>query len=52
MAAARAAPGAAPGAGGQGDTAQVLRFPEDPYTIELLDAVPQPARAGPAEEIA
>ncbi|MBK5248304.1 MAG: ABC transporter ATP-binding protein [Actinomycetales bacterium] len=36
----------------QGDTAQVLRFPEDPYTIELLDAVPQPARAGPAEEIA
>jgi peptide/nickel transport system ATP-binding protein len=29
-----------------GLTAQVLRFPEDPYTMELLDAIPQPHRAG------
>jgi len=29
-----------------GNTAQVLRFPEDSYTMELLDAIPQPARAG------
>jgi peptide/nickel transport system ATP-binding protein len=28
-----------------GKTAQVLQFPEDDYTIELLDAVPQPGRA-------
>ncbi|HWK93028.1 MAG TPA: ABC transporter ATP-binding protein [Luteimicrobium sp.] len=28
----------------RGDTAQVLRFPEDDYTTQLLDAVPQPAR--------
>ncbi|MFC8598593.1 ABC transporter ATP-binding protein [Isoptericola sp. NPDC057191] len=27
-----------------GDTTQVLRFPEDAYTTQLLDAVPQPAR--------
>ena len=27
-----------------GGTAQVLRFPEDAYTTQLLDAVPQPAR--------
>ncbi|HZL80489.1 MAG TPA: ABC transporter ATP-binding protein, partial [Demequina sp.] len=31
-----------------GVTAQVLRFPQDAYTIELLDAIPQPARAGGA----
>ncbi|WP_163543962.1 ABC transporter ATP-binding protein [Occultella kanbiaonis] len=29
----------------RGETAQVLRFPEDAYTVELLDAVPQPGRA-------
>lgn len=29
-----------------GETAQVLRFPEDPYTMELLEAIPQPQRAG------
>lgn len=29
-----------------GGTADVLRFPSDPYTIALLDAVPQPSRAG------
>ncbi|TDE99055.1 ABC transporter ATP-binding protein [Occultella glacieicola] len=29
----------------RGETAQVLRFPEDDYTVELLDAVPQPGRA-------
>lgn len=29
----------------RGETAQVLRHPEDPYTVELLDAVPNPARA-------
>ena len=26
----------------------VLRFPQDAYTVELLDAIPQPARAGGA----
>ena len=31
-----------------GVTAQVLRFPQDAYTVELLDAIPQPARAGGA----
>ena len=34
-----------------GDTAQVLRFPTDDYTIRLLDSIPRPARrfaeAGP-----
>jgi peptide/nickel transport system ATP-binding protein len=29
----------------RGRTADVLRHPSDPYTIELLDAVPNPARA-------
>ncbi|MEJ5944004.1 ABC transporter ATP-binding protein [Pseudokineococcus basanitobsidens] len=29
----------------RGETSQVLRFPQDPYTVELLDAVPQPGRA-------
>ena len=29
-----------------GQTAQVLRFPKDPYTMELLEAIPQPHRAG------
>ncbi|MDN3309825.1 ABC transporter ATP-binding protein [Microbacterium oryzae] len=29
----------------RGETAQVLRHPEDPYTVGLLDAVPNPARA-------
>ncbi|WP_298802531.1 ABC transporter ATP-binding protein [uncultured Pseudokineococcus sp.] len=29
----------------RGETSQVLRFPQDPYTVELLDAVPQPSRA-------
>ncbi|WP_442928411.1 ABC transporter ATP-binding protein [Microbacterium sp. LB16] len=29
----------------RGETAQVLQHPEDPYTIQLLDAVPNPARA-------
>ena len=29
----------------RGATADVLRHPTDPYTIELLDAVPNPARA-------
>ncbi|KRC51838.1 glutathione ABC transporter ATP-binding protein [Leifsonia sp. Root227] len=29
----------------RGKTADVLRHPSDPYTIELLDAVPNPARA-------
>ncbi|MET1051628.1 MAG: ABC transporter ATP-binding protein [Mycetocola sp.] len=29
----------------RGDTAEVLRNPTDPYTIELLDAIPNPARA-------
>ena len=28
-----------------GNTAQVLRFPQDPYTVQLLDAVPMPDRA-------
>ncbi|MEV7964144.1 ABC transporter ATP-binding protein [Oerskovia paurometabola] len=28
----------------RGETAQVLRFPEDEYTTTLLDAIPQPAR--------
>jgi peptide/nickel transport system ATP-binding protein len=31
-----------------GPTAQVLRFPTDAYTVALLDAVPQPGRAGGA----
>ncbi|OIQ73039.1 glutathione import ATP-binding protein GsiA [mine drainage metagenome] len=31
-----------------GVTSQVLRFPQDAYTVELLDAIPQPARAGGA----
>jgi peptide/nickel transport system ATP-binding protein len=31
-----------------GETAQVLRFPTDPYTVALLDAIPQPGRAGGA----
>lgn len=35
-----------------GHTAQVLRFPQDPYTVELLDSVPQPSRAGRQEGIA
>ncbi|WAC67455.1 ATP-binding cassette domain-containing protein [Agrococcus sp. SL85] len=30
----------------RGDTAHVLRHPTDDYTVALLDAVPQPARAG------
>jgi peptide/nickel transport system ATP-binding protein len=29
----------------RGETAQVLRHPQDPYTVQLLDAVPNPARA-------
>ncbi|WP_258131117.1 ABC transporter ATP-binding protein [Microbacterium sp. MYb66] len=29
----------------RGETAEVLQHPEDPYTIQLLDAVPDPARA-------
>ncbi|MGK9149248.1 ABC transporter ATP-binding protein [Plantibacter flavus] len=29
----------------RGETAKVLQHPQDPYTIELLDAVPNPARA-------
>ena len=29
-----------------GQTAQVLRFPQDPYTMQLLEAIPQPQRAG------
>ncbi|HXH33822.1 MAG TPA: ABC transporter ATP-binding protein [Plantibacter sp.] len=29
----------------RGETAYVLQHPQDPYTIELLDAVPNPARA-------
>ncbi|WP_085368685.1 ABC transporter ATP-binding protein [Leifsonia sp. NCR5] len=29
----------------RGRTADVLRHPSDPYTVELLDAVPNPARA-------
>ncbi|KJQ54478.1 ABC transporter ATP-binding protein [Microbacterium sp. SA39] len=28
----------------RGETSQVLQHPEDPYTIQLLDAVPNPAR--------
>ncbi|MFB8191117.1 ABC transporter ATP-binding protein [Microbacterium sp. NPDC055988] len=28
----------------RGETAEVLQHPEDPYTIQLLDAVPNPAR--------
>ena len=28
----------------RGETAQVLQHPEDPYTIQLLDAVPNPTR--------
>jgi peptide/nickel transport system ATP-binding protein len=28
----------------RGETVQVLRFPEDAYTTELLAAVPQPSR--------
>ncbi|MGG7507946.1 ABC transporter ATP-binding protein [Plantibacter sp. YIM 135249] len=28
----------------RGETAQVLQHPQDPYTIQLLDAVPNPAR--------
>ncbi|MFK3836517.1 ABC transporter ATP-binding protein [Microbacterium sp. NPDC087868] len=29
----------------RGETSQVLQHPEDPYTVELLDAVPNPARS-------
>ncbi|WP_460797483.1 ABC transporter ATP-binding protein [Microbacterium sp. GXF0217] len=29
----------------RGETATVLQHPEDPYTVQLLDAVPNPARA-------
>jgi len=29
----------------RGETSQVLQHPEDPYTVQLLDAVPNPARA-------
>ncbi|GAB3600604.1 ABC transporter ATP-binding protein [Microbacterium tumbae] len=29
----------------RGETSHVLRHPEDPYTVELLDAVPNPGRA-------
>lgn len=29
----------------RGETAHVLQHPQDPYTIQLLDAVPNPARA-------
>ncbi|WP_341974064.1 ABC transporter ATP-binding protein [Microbacterium sp. LWO13-1.2] len=29
----------------RGETAHVLQHPEDPYTVQLLDAVPNPARA-------
>ncbi len=29
-----------------GETAEVLRHPQDPYTIRLLDAVPNPRRRG------
>jgi peptide/nickel transport system ATP-binding protein len=29
----------------RGSTAQVLQHPTDPYTVQLLDAVPNPARA-------
>jgi peptide/nickel transport system ATP-binding protein len=29
----------------RGETSEVLRHPTDPYTISLLDAVPNPARA-------
>ncbi|WP_102193271.1 ABC transporter ATP-binding protein [Microbacterium aurantiacum] len=29
----------------RGETAQVLQHPEDPYTVQLLDAVPNPARS-------
>ncbi|MFS0913264.1 ABC transporter ATP-binding protein [Microbacterium sp. 179-I 3D2 NHS] len=29
----------------RGETSHVLQHPEDPYTVELLDAVPNPARA-------
>ncbi|WP_396820371.1 ABC transporter ATP-binding protein [Microbacterium sp. p3-SID336] len=28
----------------RGETSQVLQHPEDPYTVELLDAVPNPSR--------
>jgi peptide/nickel transport system ATP-binding protein len=28
----------------RGETSQVLQHPEDPYTVQLLDAVPNPAR--------
>ncbi len=28
----------------EGETAHVLRFPDNPYTVDLLDAVPQPGR--------
>ncbi|MFJ4225618.1 ABC transporter ATP-binding protein [Microbacterium sp. NPDC089695] len=28
----------------RGETAEVLQHPEDPYTVQLLDAVPNPAR--------
>jgi peptide/nickel transport system ATP-binding protein len=29
----------------RGRTAEVLQHPQDPYTIDLLDAVPNPRRA-------
>ncbi|MFD6818583.1 MULTISPECIES: ABC transporter ATP-binding protein [unclassified Microbacterium] len=29
----------------RGETSHVLQHPEDPYTVELLDAVPNPSRA-------
>ena len=29
----------------RGETSEVLQHPEDPYTVQLLDAVPNPARA-------
>ncbi|MFJ2553304.1 ABC transporter ATP-binding protein [Microbacterium sp. NPDC087591] len=29
----------------RGETSEVLQHPQDPYTVELLDAVPNPARA-------
>jgi peptide/nickel transport system ATP-binding protein len=28
----------------RGETSAVLQHPEDPYTVQLLDAVPNPAR--------
>jgi peptide/nickel transport system ATP-binding protein len=35
-----------------GQTAKVLRFPEDEYTTQLLDAIPQPARTGTGRGLA